>query len=199
MLGEIRIDALLPAVRSLRAEPEALRRLQDRDGLEVRRLEEDARRLGGDLGLLAAHDRREGDSALAVLDHHVARVERAQLAVEGAHLLAVVRAPDADDTAVQRLVVERVQRAAERDHHVVRHVDDVRDRAHAGREDARSQPHRRRADAHVAEEAGEIARAAVPVLDVDGDLLVDARCGGSTPGHGASGTSKSAATSRASP
>ena len=82
-----------PSVRS----PRRSDVLQDRDGLEVRRLEEDARRLGGDLGLLAAHDRRERDRALAVLDHEVARVELAQLAVERAHLLAVVRAPDADD------------------------------------------------------------------------------------------------------
>ena len=42
------------------------------------------------------------------------------------------RAADDDLAALERRQVERVQRVPEREHHVVRHVDDVRDRAHAG-------------------------------------------------------------------
>ncbi len=69
------------------------------------------------------------------------------------------------------VAVERVQRAAPDVHHVVRHVDDVRDRAHLGEEEARAQPLRRRADRDVAEDAADVARAAVEVLDRDVDLL----------------------------
>ena len=56
-------------------------------------------------------------------------------------------------------------------HDVVRHVDDVRDRAHLGEEEARAQPLRRRADRDVAEDAADVARAAAEVLDRDVDLL----------------------------
>ena len=65
------------------------------------------------------------------------------------------------------MLVERVQRAAEREHHVVRHVDDVRDRPHPGRREPRLHPGRRRADRDVAEGATEVARAALEVLDTD--------------------------------
>ena len=44
MLGEIRVDALLPPVRPLGAQREPLGGVEDRDRFEVRRLEEDARR-----------------------------------------------------------------------------------------------------------------------------------------------------------
>jgi hypothetical protein len=69
-----------------------------------------------------------------------------------------------------------VQRAAVDVHHVVRHVDDVRDRAHLREEEPRSEPLRRRADRDVAEEAADVARAPLEVLDSDIDLLfVDGR------------------------
>ena len=85
-------------------------------------------------------------------------------------------AADDDPPACQRVVVERVQRAAERKHHVVGHVDDVRDRAHAGVGESRLQPRRRLADRHVAEQATDVARAAFEILDLDLDRLV-ARAG----------------------
>ena len=69
LLGEIRIDSLLPAVRALRAEPQALRGAEDRVRLEVRGLEQDLRGVCADLRLLAAHDPRERDrrSASAII------------------------------------------------------------------------------------------------------------------------------------
>ncbi len=169
--GEIRVDALLPAVRALGAEREPLRAAEDPDRLEVRRLEQDARRRLGDLGLLAAHDPGERDRALRVGDHQVGRVELAQRPVERLHLLARPCAAY-DDAAAQRFVVERVERVAEREHHVVRHVDDVRDRADAGGAQPRLQPDRRLRDLHVAEQPADIARAALGVVDPDLHRLV---------------------------
>ena len=81
-----------------------------------------------ELGLLAAHDPGERDRALRVGDHEIGRLELAQLAVERAQLLARPRAPDDDPPLRELAAVERVQRAAEREHHVVRDVDGVRDR-----------------------------------------------------------------------
>ncbi len=198
VLGDVRVDAFLPAVRALGAQPEPLGRVEDAVRLEVRRLEQHRRRRLLHLGLLAAHDRRESDRALAVLDHEVARVELAQLAVERADLLAVARAPHSDLAAGERVGVEGVERTAEREHDVVRHVDDVGDRAHPGGGDARAQPERRRPDRDVAEEAREVPRAASGSSMSTTTVSSPARAG-STPGHGASATSKSAATSRASP
>ena len=88
-LSEVRVDALLPAVRPVGSQPQPLGALQDRDGLEVRRLEQDVGRRVGDLGILAAHDPRKRDGTLGIGDHEVARVEAARRAVERAELLAL--------------------------------------------------------------------------------------------------------------
>ena len=60
---EVRIDALLPAVRALGAQRMALGAPEDRARLEVGGLEQDGRRLLGDLCLEPAHDPGEGDRA----------------------------------------------------------------------------------------------------------------------------------------
>ena len=60
----------------------------------------------------------------------IVRVDRPERPVERPHLLARACVAD-DDPAVGELrAVERVQRAPPDVHDVVRHVDDVRDRAH---------------------------------------------------------------------
>src|SRR5213076_968752 len=82
---------------------------------------------------------------------------------------ALIRATDDDLAASQRVVVEGMQRVAERQHHVVGDVDDVRDRAHPGREQARLQPERRRPDPDVAEKPADVARTGLEVLDLDLD------------------------------
>ena len=142
MLGEVRVDALLPAVGALGAQAQALRAAEDPGGLEVGRLEQDGGRLVADLGLLAAHDPREGDRALGVADQQVLGLERAVDAVERAQLLAGLRAAHDDPAAVELGEVEGVQWVAEREHHVVGHIDDVRDRAHAGVGQPGAQPDR---------------------------------------------------------
>ena len=59
-------------------------------------------------------------------------IELAELAVQRAQLLALLRSADDDPPAGEIRVVERMERIAEREHDVVRHVDDVGDRPHAG-------------------------------------------------------------------
>ncbi len=104
-------------------------------------------------------------------------VELAVDAVEGAQPLARPRAADDDPAAAERVEVERVQRVAEREHHVVRHVDDVRDRPHPRRVQPRPQPQRRRRDRDVLEQPADVARAAGEVLDLDRHRLVRDRSG----------------------
>ena len=63
LLRKVGIDALLPAVRALGAQPQPLGRPEDRVRLEVRGLEQDLGRVFADLGLFAAHDPGERDRA----------------------------------------------------------------------------------------------------------------------------------------
>ncbi len=170
--GEVGIDALLPTVRALGAQRVSLRALADSERLEVRRLQQDGRRLRPHLGLEAAHDPGKRHRALSICDDEVGRVQLAELSVEARELLSRACAPHDDAAARQRVEVEDVERVPERMHDVVRHVDDVRDRAHARGHEARPQPGWRRFHAHVAEEAADVARAAFEVLDRHVDRLV---------------------------
>ena len=83
--GEVRVDALLPAVRALGAQPEPLGRLRRcRYGSKFAASSSTSVVASRDLGLLAAHDPGERDRALGVGDQQVARVELAVDAVERA-------------------------------------------------------------------------------------------------------------------
>ena len=66
-------------------------------------------------------------------------------------------------------------RIAEREHHVVGDVDDVRDRAHPGARQPRLQPCGRLAEPHVAEEPADVPRARVEILDLDCDRVATAQ------------------------
>ena len=130
-LGEVRVDALLPAVRALGAQPQPLGRAEDAVRLEVRGLEQHARRRVADLGLLAAHDPGERDAALGVGDHEVVGLS-SRSTPSSVRSFSPGRRGGRRSARRERREVEGVQRAAEREHHVVRDVDDVRDRAHPG-------------------------------------------------------------------
>ena len=199
LLGGVRVDALLPARRRVGAEPQPPRGAQHRQRVEVRRLEQEVRRLVAHLAVLAAHDPGDRDGPLRVGDHEVGRRELALVAVERADLLPRLRAADDDPALREERAVERVQRRAEREHDVVRDVDDVRDRAHAGGEEPRLQPGRRRADAGVAEDPADVARAALEVLDADVDRLVAGRAPGRAPAAAPARRRSGAETSRAMP
>ena len=93
LVGEVRVDALLPAVRPLGSQAEALRGAVDPGRLEVRRLEEHVGRRLADLGLLAAHDPGDRDRPLGVRDHEVALLQLALDPVERLdHLRRAARA-----------------------------------------------------------------------------------------------------------
>src|SRR5438105_217377 len=109
---------------------------------------------------------------LGVGDHEIALVQLPNRSVQGGHLLALPRAPDDDAPPGELRPVESVERATERKHDVVRDVDDVRDRAHAGPDEPRLEPRRRGAEPRIAEGAADVTRAALEVLDRDVDLLV---------------------------
>jgi hypothetical protein len=172
VLGEVRVDALLPAVRAVRPEREPLGAAKNRDRLEVRRLEEDIGRGLVDLAVLRAHDPGDRHGLLGIGDHQVALVEFSLGAVERADRLAAAGASDDDLAAGELPPVERVQRVAERVHDVVRHVDHVRDRAQARGDQPRFQPGRRGTDADLAEEPADVARGALGIFDDDGDVFV---------------------------
>ena len=108
----------------------------------------------GDLGLLAAHDPGERDRALGVGDHEILGARACARRRRASAPSRPSRARRATSPPWSSVEVVGVQRAAEREHHVVRHVDDVRDRADAGVPQARLQPQRRLADRDVAEERG---------------------------------------------
>ena len=111
-----------------------------------------------------------------------------------------VRAADDDPRGGQLVGVEGVERAAEREHDVVGHVDDVRDRPLPGGREPRPQPGRRRRDRDVAEEPADVDGAALGVVDGDLDPLARrARRGSCEPGIGVSSPRVRAATSRAIP
>src|SRR5690606_26041061 len=93
----------------------------------------------GDLGARAAHDARETDWAGVVGDEQVFGVEGALMIVERREALTLRRAAHSDAAGDPVEVVE-VQRLAEFDHDVVRDVDRERDRADAGKREARDHP-----------------------------------------------------------
>ena len=139
-LRDVRVDTLLPAVRALGPQAEPLRGAQDPDRLEVRGLQQDLGRVVADLGVETTHDRRERHRTLAVGDQQVRRQQLAVRAVERAQLLPLAGASHDDPPTGELRPVEGVERASLDVHHVVRDVDDVRDRAHAGEVEAAAQP-----------------------------------------------------------
>ncbi len=147
---ELGVDALLEAVRRLGADAEAPRRAQDRAAVERRGLEHDLGRVVGDLGIGAAHHARDARRAVAVGDHERLGVELA-LACRRASSATSPATRTARDQRVPRDAREvvGVQRLAEVVRDVVRHVDDVRDRADADPGQPRLQPERRGRDAHA--------------------------------------------------
>ena len=177
LLREVRVDAFLPTRRSLGPQAQPLGGTEDRVRLEVRGLQQDARRAVADLALLAAHDSGQRDGTVGVRDHQVVRFEVAVDPVERLQLLAGTRAADNDPAAGQLGEVERVQRVAEGEHRVVGDVDDVRDRPHPCRQQSCLEPDRRRPARDVAEEPADVTRAAFEVVDLHADLLVAVAAG----------------------
>ncbi len=169
-----RVDAALEAVARVRREAEALRGAAHARRVEHGGLDEQARRLGADLGRLPAHDAGHGDRRLVVRDDERALGQVSPNAVERHERLSGQTPPDDHDVA-QLVEVEGVERLAGLVEHPVRHVHDVVDGADADRGEALDQPRRARPDGHVFNDEGRVARAAGRVLDEDLDRQAGAR------------------------
>ncbi len=163
-------------VGRLRFEAEARAGEADRRRREVRRFEHDRLRRAGHLGRGAAHDAGQRLRHRGVRNHQHLRQQLALLAVEGRYLLVLARVADAQLGTGQLRVVERVQRLAGFDHHVVRDVDDVADAADADGGEPAGEPGGRGADGDV-REGRDVARAGGTVLDGDAQIARDGGIG----------------------
>ena len=160
--GHAVLLALLEPAASLRSQREPLCGPPDADRIEHGRLDDHVRRRVRHLGRRPAHDAGEADWACAIGDQEHVRCQFALDVVEGLEAVPRSRAPHDDrGTAVGPGVdgggVERVDGLAELEHHVVRGVDDVRDRSLARGEEAHLDVVRRRRDGHAAHPAADEA------------------------------------------
>ena len=134
-----------------------------------------------DLGIHAAHNAGQRHGTLAVGDEAHAGVERALLAVEGRELLVLLGGANHHATPALALdkgiQVKGVQRLTSEHHHVVGDIDDVVVRTHAQGVEALDHPVGRRADLHVAHDAGDIAVAQALVGNLDRKLVVGRAAG----------------------
>ena len=176
LLDAVVVHAALVAHGALGDEAQVARGARGAARLEGRRLEQDVGGLLGDLGVEATHNARERHRAeLGRGDDGHVRSQRALHLVERGELRAVGGLADhhmgAPVCAFQLVQVEGVQRLAEQEQDVVRHVDDVVDGALADGSKALDHPVGRRAHLHAADDAGGIARAAHGVLDGHVDVV----------------------------
>ena len=140
---------------------------------EIGALEEDHGRVAHDLAVRAAHHARDGNRLFGVADAEHILAQRARVAVERCDALARSCAADADLAVLHAGEIKGVHRLAVLEHDVVRDVDNVVDRAHAGGADPFAHPCRRGGDPDVAHHARGVARAELAVLDDDLGQLRD--------------------------
>ena len=133
------------------------------------------------LGIHAAHNAGQRHGALAVGDKAHAGVEHALFAIERREFLILLGGANHHATVAIALgkgvQVKGVQRLTGEHHHVVGDVDDVVVRAHAQGIEALDHPVGRRADLHVAHDAGDIAVAQALVGNLDRKLVVGRAAG----------------------
>ena len=141
--------ALLEAQAGLRAKGVAEGGSPDADRIEDRGLHDDVGRGIADLGPRAAHDPGDPERPDRVGDEQRVRVELAVDVIERLEPLPGAREADDDPALVDGGRIERVDRLAELEHHVVADVDDVADRPLAGRDQAHLDVVRRRPDGHA--------------------------------------------------
>ena len=170
--GQLGREPALEARGGLAAQPQPRRGAADARRVELRGLQQHARRALVDLALEAAHHAGERDRAAVVGDQQRVVAQLAVLAVERGQALALAREAH-DDRAAQAVGVEGVQRVAELEHDVVRDVDDVVDRALPRRLQPLLHPARRGPHRDALDDRGDVARAEVRVGDRDGGGVLD--------------------------
>ena len=194
--GEARLLALLEAEARLGAEREVEGRAADAHRVEDGQFDDDVGRRLRDLRGRPAHDAGDGERTAGIGDEERLRRELPLDVVERLEGLARRREPHPERGAPARVAadgcrVEGMGRLAELEHHVVRRVDHVADRAHAGRQEPHLDVVGRRPDAHAGDPAADEARAERGILDgrPRGAPPSRARCPrraarrGSGPGH----------------
>ena len=149
----------------------------DADRVEDRRLDDDVVRVRSDLRLGATHHAGDADRTVRVRDDQRVRRELANDVVERLQALTLAGESHDDPSVVDGRGVERVDRLAELQHHVVADVDDVAHRSLPGGQ----QPHldlvRRRTDSDATDAAADEPGAQVGFLDIDPEPLGDGWAG----------------------
>ena len=165
--------ALLEAQARLGAQGIAEGRPADVDRVEDGRLDGHVGGRVADLGVGAAHDPGEADRPTRIGDEQRLGMEVADDVVERLEALARPREPDDDPTVADLRGIERMDRLAELEHHVVARVDDIADGALAGGQEAHLDPVRRWPDRHAAHPSADEPRAQDGLLDLDPQPLGD--------------------------
>ena len=170
--GEPELLALLESEAGLGAQPVPLPRPADVDRVEDGRLHDDLARRLAHLARCAAHDPGNADGALGIGDDEGFGIEGAHHVVERLELFARARPSDDDPAAVDGSGVEGMGRLAHLEHHVVRRVDDVADRAHAGGPEAHLDPVGRGSDGRVGHPSSDEPRTELGLLHLHGESPV---------------------------
>ena len=166
------VDAALVAHGALAEQAQVAARAARATRLEYGSFEQNIGRFLSDLGIKAAHNSRERHGALLGRgnNRHVAR-ELAMLAIERGEFLAIFGSANHDmghAIGVLDLVqVKRMQRLAEQEQDVVRHVDDVVHGALANGGKTLDHPVGARTNFHAMNHASGVARAAHGIGNVD--------------------------------
>src|SRR5712692_5732003 len=159
-LGHFGIGSAAEARGSFGVQFQETRRATNGHRFEPGAFDQNIFRGKGDFRFRSAHDSADanGARAVAIADHAEIRIELPLDAVEGSHFFSRLRVADDNFVIANLVVIERVQRVAEFEHHVIGNVDDVADAGDAGSFEAVFQPFRRWLDFDVSNDArGEAA------------------------------------------
>ena len=167
-----RIDAALIAVRGVGVQAVAARPAGDRQRAEEGALQEQVAGLFGHRAGAAAHDTGQGQGAVVVGDQQGVVVQLQGLVVQALQGLAGL-GPAHANAAGQFGQVKGVQRLAQFQQHIVGHVDDRVDGAHAGAAQALHHPQRRLGGGvDAADHPAQVTRAAVAVVQGHREAVV---------------------------
>ena len=164
LVEEARIDPALEAAPRVAGQRQRLSGAGDPVGGEIGDLEHDVGRAFADPRILAAHDPADVVHARIIRDHRHERLQRIVLAVQRQHGLARPRR-SRRQSAAQLGDIVGMAGPAEVQHHVVRDVDQRRDRPLPGGLQPPLHPLGRRAVAKAPDRSPVESRAALRILD----------------------------------
>jgi hypothetical protein len=140
--------------------------VRDRSVIEVSGLEDDRRRVGGDLRVPASHHAGDRQCLRGVGDHEVGRIQLALDPVQGRESLSVLRSANHDVAICHAGGVERVQGMPELEQDVVGRVDDVGDGTHPRCQEPARDVGRGGTDLHPVDVTRQVARTPLGILDL---------------------------------